>query len=212
MRSMAWRSERPDAPAVPLCQPAARASGGGDRARPSARSPTGAPARSASACLRRIAAANRIPATSTIHAVLDRHGLVKRMRQRPRTRTEGTPLSEGLARTICGAPTTRVSSCSATAATATRSPSPITPRAICCCARPWNPIAEQPAFTAFERALQGARFAGGHPLRQRRSVRLPQRTVQPLEAVGVVAAARHPASSASSLAIRSKTAGMSACT
>src|SRR5262249_31495052 len=34
-------------------------------------------------------------ASSTIHAVLDRHGLVSRM-TRPRTRAEGTPLSEGL--------------------------------------------------------------------------------------------------------------------
>jgi transposase InsO family protein len=38
----------------------------------------------------------KIPAASTIHAVLDRHGLVSRA-ARPRTRAEGTPLSEGLA-------------------------------------------------------------------------------------------------------------------
>ena len=37
----------------------------------------------------------RIPAVSTIHAVLDRQGLVQRMK-RARTRAEGTPLSEGL--------------------------------------------------------------------------------------------------------------------
>jgi transposase InsO family protein len=46
--------------------------------------------------LRRLPHAVKIPACSTIHAVLDRHGLVTRAR-RPRTRTEGTPLSEGLA-------------------------------------------------------------------------------------------------------------------
>ncbi len=38
----------------------------------------------------------KIPAVSTIHAVLDRHGLVAHP-QRPRTRAEGTPLSQGLA-------------------------------------------------------------------------------------------------------------------
>ncbi len=45
--------------------------------------------------LRRLPHAVKIPATSTIHAVLDRHGLVTRPR-RPRTRAQGTPLSEGL--------------------------------------------------------------------------------------------------------------------
>jgi len=46
--------------------------------------------------LRRLPHAMKVPACSTIHAVLDRHGLVARAR-RSRTRTEGTPLSEGLA-------------------------------------------------------------------------------------------------------------------
>lgn len=45
--------------------------------------------------LRRLPHAIKVPATSTIHAVLDRHGLVKRM-TRPRTRAEGTSLSDGL--------------------------------------------------------------------------------------------------------------------
>jgi transposase InsO family protein len=36
-----------------------------------------------------------VPAASTVHAVLDRHGLVKRM-SRARMRAEGTPLSDGL--------------------------------------------------------------------------------------------------------------------
>jgi transposase InsO family protein len=36
-----------------------------------------------------------VPAASTIDAVLGRHGLVTRMR-RPRSRAEGTPLSDGL--------------------------------------------------------------------------------------------------------------------
>jgi transposase InsO family protein len=45
--------------------------------------------------LRRLPHAVKVPAASTIHAVLDRHGLVKPMGRR-RPRAEGTPLSAGL--------------------------------------------------------------------------------------------------------------------
>jgi transposase InsO family protein len=45
--------------------------------------------------LRRLPHAIKTPAASTIHAVLDRHGLVTPMGRR-RSRAEGTPLSEGL--------------------------------------------------------------------------------------------------------------------
>jgi transposase InsO family protein len=45
--------------------------------------------------LRRLPHAVRVPACSTIHAVLDRHGLVTNP-VRSQTRTQGTPLSEGL--------------------------------------------------------------------------------------------------------------------
>ncbi len=44
--------------------------------------------------LRRLPHAVKVPACSTIHAVLDRHGLVSRP-HRARTRAEGTPLSQG---------------------------------------------------------------------------------------------------------------------
>jgi len=44
--------------------------------------------------VRRLAGDVRVPARSTIHAVLDRHGLVKRL-GRPRQRASGTPLSAG---------------------------------------------------------------------------------------------------------------------
>jgi len=44
--------------------------------------------------LRRLPDAVKVPACSTIHAVLDRHGLVSRP-TRWRTRAQGTPLSEG---------------------------------------------------------------------------------------------------------------------
>jgi transposase InsO family protein len=45
--------------------------------------------------IRQLPHAAKIPARSTIHAVLDRHGLVAKAR-RSRTRTEGTPLSSGV--------------------------------------------------------------------------------------------------------------------
>ena len=45
--------------------------------------------------LRRLPHAIKVPAASTVHAVLDRHGLVSRA-SRSRTRAEGTPLSDGL--------------------------------------------------------------------------------------------------------------------
>jgi transposase InsO family protein len=44
--------------------------------------------------VRRLAGDVRVPARSTIHAILDRHGLVRRMRRR-RHRATGTPLSAG---------------------------------------------------------------------------------------------------------------------
>ena len=45
--------------------------------------------------VRRLNGDIRVPARSTIHAVLDRHGLVKRSRERRRNRAAGTPLSQG---------------------------------------------------------------------------------------------------------------------
>ena len=44
--------------------------------------------------VRKLAGDVRIPARSTVHAVLDRHGLVKRARQRRRGKAEGTELSQ----------------------------------------------------------------------------------------------------------------------
>ncbi len=44
--------------------------------------------------VRRLAGDVRVPAKSTVHAVLDRHGLVKRARQRRRNKPEGTTLSQ----------------------------------------------------------------------------------------------------------------------
>jgi len=45
--------------------------------------------------VRRLAGDVRIPATSTVHAVMDRHGLVRRKGRRRRNKAQGTPLSEG---------------------------------------------------------------------------------------------------------------------
>jgi transposase len=57
----------------------------------------------------------RGPAKSTIHAVLDRHGMVKRGGG-PRHRARGTPLSQGTRfPMVCGVPTSRASSSSAMA-------------------------------------------------------------------------------------------------
>jgi hypothetical protein len=69
--------------------------------------------------VRRLAGDVRIPARSTVHAVLDRHGLVKRGRQRQRHKAQGTPLSAGSETTSSGVPTTRANSSSATANTVT---------------------------------------------------------------------------------------------
>ena len=88
--------------------------------------------------VRRLDGDIRVPAKSTIHAVLDRHGLVKRLGRR-RNRATGTPLSPGIAPNdlwcadFKSLPPRRrgASSSSATAATATPSRSPTTPRAFC---------------------------------------------------------------------------------
>src|SRR5271170_7334260 len=45
--------------------------------------------------LRRLPHEIKVPAISTIHAVLDRHELVSKSRKRLRTKAEGTPLSLG---------------------------------------------------------------------------------------------------------------------
>jgi hypothetical protein len=70
----------------------------------------------------------RIPAKTTIHAVLHRHGLVKPI-GRPRHRATGTPLSRGSSPNELWCADFKGDSSWATASAATRQPSPITPRA-----------------------------------------------------------------------------------
>ncbi len=69
--------------------------------------------------VRRLDGDVKVPAKSTIHAVLDRHGLVKRSGG-PRHARAARRCRRALRPTICGAPTSRASSSSATGATATR--------------------------------------------------------------------------------------------
>jgi len=87
--------------------------------------------------VRRLDGDFRVPAKSTVHAVLCPRGLVK-IPSRPRRRAAGTALSPGLRPMISGAPTSRASSSSATDATAIPSPSPTTPHGSCCSAKPSN--------------------------------------------------------------------------
>jgi hypothetical protein len=69
--------------------------------------------------VRRLAGEVRVPAISTIHATLDRHGLVRRIgRNGARPKERRCPRAPFP--TICGAPTSRASSSSATGSTVTR--------------------------------------------------------------------------------------------
>ena len=77
------------------------------------------------------------PAISTIHAVLDRHGLVKHRRGAGTRPPEQSCQSANIPM-ICGALITRVSSCWLTVDIAIRSLSLIKPAAICLQWRPWN--------------------------------------------------------------------------
>ena len=69
--------------------------------------------------LRQRSLGSQLPAISTVHAVLDRHGLVHRRRRHGPARP-APPCPARPSRTRCGARTTKASSCSAIAATAIR--------------------------------------------------------------------------------------------
>ena len=60
------------------------------------------------------------PAISTVHAVLDRHGLVAPAPAAPPATDRHAAVPAGRSRTPCGAPTTRASFCSPIGATAIR--------------------------------------------------------------------------------------------
>ena len=92
MRTRGPERSRPQA--VPVCQSVAGA-GGAAIVAAKREKPNWGARKIRERLLRRLPHAVKVPAASTVHAVLDRHGLVTRMR-RSRTRAEGTPLSDGL--------------------------------------------------------------------------------------------------------------------
>jgi transposase InsO family protein len=114
--------------------------------------------------VRRLAGEVRVPAKSTIHAVLDRHGLVKRI-GRTRRRASGTPLSPGATPNDLWCADFKGEFklgngryCDPLTVTDHASRFPLLCEAL-------DSTCEDLAVTAFERT----RPAAGHPLRQRRA-------------------------------------------
>ena len=119
--------------------------------------------------LRKLPHAIRIPAASTIHAVLDRHGLVSRA-SCPRTRAEGTPLSDGSAsqRFLVRRLQRRVHA-GRQALLLSAHHHRLEPRASCCCAKRSNRPVKIWRFPAFERLFR----EGGLPQAIRSDNRVP---------------------------------------
>ena len=106
-----------------------------------------------------VTAARSCPAISTVHAVLDRHGLVQRRRRRRHARRGHRRCRGRPSRTRCGVPTTKASSCSANR----RYCYPLTitdfaSRYLLTC-EALSTTQEKFAFTVFERDVQGIRAA-----------------------------------------------------
>jgi len=131
-----------------------------------------------------------IPAKSTIHAVLDRHGLVER-RGRIRRRAQGTPLSLGQqphelwctdykGEFLLG----NRHYCYPLTVTDHASRFLLTCEAL-------SSTREMHAFTVFERLFSRARTARQHPQRQRRAFCFCARFIQPEQVGGLVASPRH---------------------
>jgi putative transposase len=137
--------------------------------------------------LRRLPHEVKVPACSTIHAILDRHGLVTRAR-RSRTHAEGPPLSSGMSPNALWC--TDYKGEFKLGNQRYCYPLTVTDHAsrylLLCEAMESNQ--EQFAFTAFERLFrerglpQAIRSDNGVPLR------LPQRALQSVQALGLVAA------------------------
>jgi transposase len=131
----------------------------------------------------------RVPAKSTIHAVLHRHGMVKPF-GRPRRRATGTPLS--------AAQTPNALWCADFKGEFKlgdgRYCYPLTvtdyaSRYLLMC-EALESTREDLAITAFEQLFR-ERGAGGHLIRQRRPLRQPECLVQPLQTLCLAAQARH---------------------
>ena len=159
--------------------------------------------------LRRLYSDVQTPAISTVHAVLDRHGLVSRGRRR-RYKAQGTGYRGPWRPTTCGAPTTKASSCSPIAATATPSPLPTSPVATLAC-EALSTTQEDYAITVFEHVFEEYGLPTAIPT---------DNGVPFASLMRFTASASYPyggcvwvsTSSASSPAIRSRTAATNACT
>jgi len=133
--------------------------------------------------VRRLNGDVRVPAKSTVHAVLDRHGLVKRARHRRRFTAEGTALSTAIAPNDLWCADFKGEFklgngryCYPLTVTDLRSP---------------RDDEDRRRLQSLPASLRRARPAERHPQRQRPAFCLSQRALQSLKAVGVVAQAGH---------------------
>ncbi len=140
--------------------------------------------------VRRLDGDVRVPAKSTIHAVLDRHGLVKRGGG-PRHRARGTPLSQGTAPNDLWCADFKGEFklgngryCFPLTVSDNASRFLLLSEAL-------ELDARRPRHNRLRALVPRARPATGHSLRQRRALCQPQRLVQSVEAFGLVAPARH---------------------
>jgi len=174
----------PSDSALPLCQPVTRAGGEAAILSTKREKPHWGTRKIRESLLRCLPHAIKTPAASTIHAVLDRHGLVQPMGRR-RSRAEGTPLSDGpppndlwcidykgefqLSDKRYCYPLTITDDCS---------------RNLLRC-EAWNPAGKNFRFRPLSACSTNA-ACPGHPLRQRCSFRLSSWPVSALEALGMV--------------------------
>ena len=200
---------RPAAQARTGREPAADAGRGDDRRAPP-RAPDLGARKLRELLMRRLGPGVAVPARSTIHAVLDRHGLVEHARAR-RPRATGTPLSAPDAPNDlwCGdfKGEFRLGNgrlCYPLTVTDQVSRYLLMVEAL-------ESTARSSCFHGLPPAVRGARPAARHPLGQRRPLRsAPASTVSPGSRSGGCGSAS--ASSASHPASRSRTAATSACT
>jgi len=140
--------------------------------------------------VRRLDGDIRVPAKSTIHAVLHRHGLVK-IPGRPRHRATGTPLSTGAAPNDLWCADFKGEFKLGNGRYCF--PLTVTDHAsrflLLCEALEINP--REPCHHRLRAALPGARPTPGDQVRQWRAVRQSERPLQSLQTLGVVASPRH---------------------
>lgn len=136
--------------------------------------------------IRKLAGDVRIPSTSTVHAILDRYGLVAHARKRHRNKAEGTVLSQALAPNDLWCVDFKGEFkldngryCYPLTVTDQASRYLLTCEAL-------ESNKELPVFEAFRRL-----FAERNPQRQRRSLRQSERPLQSVEALRLVAQARY---------------------